>query len=133
MLCLLGEWAFNPANKEILKSLMFLLQIWFWFRTTSVESPNFYWYIYILTWGLTWKSVNPLPSLPLCSIQRKSLDLNLPPATAPSRGKTLPTPVQLEFTNSRIMTVTLSKPCVNMHHKWSYSFQITLNYMIIKV
>lgn len=47
--------------------------------------------------GLTWLWVNPLPSLPFCSIQRKSLDLNLQSATTPSRGKTLPTPVQLEF------------------------------------
>ncbi|MEQ2159268.1 3-ketoacyl-CoA thiolase 5, peroxisomal [Xenoophorus captivus] len=33
--------------------------------------------------------------------QRKSLDLNLPSATPPSRGKTLPTPVQVKFTHSR--------------------------------
>ncbi|XP_061595330.1 histone acetyltransferase KAT5 isoform X2 [Cololabis saira] len=31
--------------------------------------------------------------------QRKSLDLNIQSPTAPSRGKTLPTPVQLEFTS----------------------------------
>lgn len=46
-------------------------------------------------------SINPITSLPFYSIQRKSLDLNVQPATAPSRGKTLPTPVQVEFTHSK--------------------------------
>ena len=46
-----------------------------------------------------WMSVNPpLPFFSFyVSIQRKSLDLNLQSATAPSRGKTLPTPVQPTF------------------------------------
>lgn len=42
-----------------------------------------------------------IPFLLFLCVQRKSLDLNLPTATAPSRGKTLPTPVQVEFTHSR--------------------------------
>lgn len=48
----------------------------------------------------------------LC-VQRKSLDLNLPSATPPSRGKTLPTPVQVEFTHSRNYWELL-KPAVNV-------------------
>uniref|UniRef100_A0A8D0CWJ8 Histone acetyltransferase KAT5 n=1 Tax=Sander lucioperca TaxID=283035 RepID=A0A8D0CWJ8_SANLU len=44
---------------------------------------------------------------------RKSLDLNVQSTTAPSRGKTLPTPVQLELTLFFEMTETLFKPGVN--------------------
>lgn len=97
-----------PAStqRNILKSSLFvfiLLQIWFWSQTTSTETNavSCYWrHSEYLSINLR-VNVNVLPSLPFCSIQRKSLDLNLQPATAPSRGKTLPTPVQLEFTNSR--------------------------------
>lgn len=65
------------------------------------------------TWARTsvpaWMPVNPLPSLPFCSTQRKNLDLNLQSATAPSRGKTLPTPVQLGLTHSADPWL---KPCL---------------------
>lgn len=80
--------------------------------------------IWVLIWGLIWMSINPITSLPFYSIQRKSLDLNVQPATAPSRGKTLPTPVQVEFTHSKNDKKSLFKPGVNMHLVWSYSCRV---------
>lgn len=105
-----------------------LLKIWFWSWAAATETfvISCYWrqwFTWILTWGLTWMWVNPLPSLPFCSIQRKSLDLNLQPATAPSRGKTLPTPVQAEFTNSQSDS---EKPCLNLVSTCIVSGRITL-------
>lgn len=79
-------------------------------------------------------SVNPLPSLPFCSIQRKSLDLNAQSATAPSRGKTLPTPVQPEFTHCKNMTETLFKPGVkHASYVIIYSYRVMLNCMEIQI
>lgn len=66
-------------------------------------------------------SVNPHPSLPFCSIQRKSVDPIQQPATTPARGKT--TPVQLELTSCKF-----DRTLYNLtNHALRVIAQLTLN------